>query len=573
MRPWWERWPGRLEHELAELDRAEIPYDHDTAAFKEGIVQLVVHPEVDGEQHRLVAVFPDFYPDVRFEVYAQDLTLAHHQNPFSKNLCLIGRASENWRPSDTLAAFLRDQLPKVLRTGSSDDAGAARGIEEPQAEPFTDYYPYVQPEIILVDSSWSLDSSIPGGELRIGLEDNSIPIRGAVLEVRGPDGTVLACADDAVAKLYRQHKPLVARWVRALAPISHAEGKDFLKAIASIDNRLFTSQWRRVDNGQVDIVGVVFPEETQWRQTGDGWVFLLRVQRPQIQRGKMIYAFVRAGYAGREDLTARVPELTPLAENRVAVFGLGALGMPSALALAQSGVAEIRAVDSDIVDPGIAPRWPFGLSTVGLPKVTVLDQFVTAQYPYTTVTPYQHRLGSSRRYGQPNGGRADREVLGEILSGVHLVYDATAEAGLHPLLDRLCRERGIPYICVSATNGAWGGTVVRTRLETGCWHCFLAAQDDGTIPTPRAAPSAWVQPVGCASPTFTGAGFELEMIAQSGVRMAVATLTGGVVGGYPDAEWDVGIADLRSDAGQPIPPRWQAFPLVPHFGCQICSTR
>src|SRR3712207_3876848 len=127
---WWERWPGRLEYELERLDALGIPYERDEEVFAEGALVLRLWPTVDGEKIFLVARFPDFYPYTRFEVEAPDLNLPHHQAPFGKNLCLIGLASENWRAADTLADFIRDRLPNVLKAGRSEDKAEASGLEE-----------------------------------------------------------------------------------------------------------------------------------------------------------------------------------------------------------------------------------------------------------------------------------------------------------------------------------------------------------------------------------------------------------------------------------------------------------
>ena len=68
------------------------------------------------------------------------------------------------------------------------------------------------------------------------------------------------------------------------------------------------------------------------------------------------YGFVKAGRASRRDLTLRMPELTPLADKVVAVFGLGCIGGPSALEFARAGVGELRVLDHDAVDPGTIGR-------------------------------------------------------------------------------------------------------------------------------------------------------------------------------------------------------------------------
>ncbi|MDP9364054.1 MAG: ThiF family adenylyltransferase [Chloroflexota bacterium] len=563
---WWERWPGRLEFELGELERVGVPYERDEAAFQAGVVQLVVHPEVDGERLRLLAVFPHSYPDFRVEVYADDLGLAHHQHPFAKNLCLVGRDTGNWRPSYTLAKVLTEQLPTVLRTGRSGDVAAVEGLEEQQAEPFGDYYPYDYPAILSVDGAWALDPAVQRGELLIGIEEIAPTIRGVVLEVRDDSGQRLVSADEALHRRYPQTHRLTGRWLRVNEPIREADPKRFWETIGRHDPWVTGLRWQHVGRQGIGVVGAVFPDETGWRRTGDGWVFAVRVERGP-------HYFARTGHVGRQDLAARVPELALLAECKVAVIGLGALGMASALAFARAGVAKIRALDFDIVDPGTSPRWPFGLGAAGLPKTAVLERFLAQRYPYTNVKPYFHRIGAARRHGQPAAGDPDAKVLGEVLDGVDLVYDATAEEGVHPFLNRLCREAGIPYVGVSGTNGAWGGVVVRTRPGAGCWHCFLAELDEGSIPSPTEAPGDRVQPAGCASPTFTGAGFDLEPIALMGVRLAAATLAGAAPGGYPDAGWDVAIGDFRDGEGRPIPPRWQTFRLNKRPGCPACGGR
>lgn len=88
---------------------------------------------------------------------------------------------------------------------------------------------------------------------------------------------------------------------------------------------------------------------------------------------------------------------------------------------------------------------------------------------------------------------------------------------------------------------------------------------------PVKGPENWVQPVGCSNPTFTGAGFDLEQIALTGVRLAVGTLAGATPDGYPDADWDVAIADFRDEDGRAIPPQWRTFPLPPRSGCPECG--
>src|SRR6266436_7634143 len=93
LRPWWERWPGRLEYEKSALEEAGIHYELDAPAFESGKVILHLKVPLNEDLVRIDAHFPDVYPYTRFELVAPDLDLPHHQNPIAKNLCLIGRAS------------------------------------------------------------------------------------------------------------------------------------------------------------------------------------------------------------------------------------------------------------------------------------------------------------------------------------------------------------------------------------------------------------------------------------------------------------------------------------------------
>jgi molybdopterin/thiamine biosynthesis adenylyltransferase len=284
--------------------------------------------------------------------------------------------------------------------------------------------------------------------------------------------------------------------------------------------------------------------------------------------------FARAGRFGRKDLVARGPELLPLAKKVVAVFGLGCVGAPSAFELARCGVGELRVLDYDVVDPGTIVRWPAGLTVAGVPKVEVVRQFVRRDYPYTKVTPFRHRLGAARL--RAHDGESEQSVLQRMLDGASLIYDGTAERGVQHFLSDLARELGITYLGVSGTFGGWGGLVVRVRpgRTEGCWICSRHALEDGleehVIPAPPADPDGRATPLGCASPTFTGAGFDLAQVALYGARTAVSTLCGGEAGGYPETPWDVTSIAFRGAGGSLIPPAFWTGPLKKHPNCRRC---
>jgi hypothetical protein len=236
---WWERWPDRLTAELKALDEAGISYERNEAAFAKGIVELRLNYLVGGEYLELTATYPDFYPFVKFEVRAPSLSLSRHQHPFGKTLCLIGRSTWKWHTTDTLADFLANQVPRVL-TAARAAPEVAAAMEEPQGEPYTEYYPYTVPATIIVDSSWTLDPGVRGGllDLRLSFETavqngEVLPIaRGAVAQVRPTAGEALARGDPAVLDAFPEHFP--GRWVRLDQPIREHEPMKVLEAVSAL---------------------------------------------------------------------------------------------------------------------------------------------------------------------------------------------------------------------------------------------------------------------------------------------------------------------------------------------------
>jgi molybdopterin/thiamine biosynthesis adenylyltransferase len=271
-------------------------------------------------------------------------------------------------------------------------------------------------------------------------------------------------------------------------------------------------------------------------------------------------------------LAARIPELAPLREKTVSVFGLGALGAPGVLELARAGVGELRLLDCDIVDAATSVRWPFGFAAAGLPKAQVIQDFIRRNYPFTRVLGIQHRLGGVRS-GFENSP-SDHEVVERMTAGTSIILDATAEVGVQHFLSDLASDLGVPFVSVDATYGAWGGSICRIRPERtrGCWMCYRAACLDGTIVTPPANPIEEVQPAGCADPTFTGTSFDLGIVALSAIRVVISTTCEGSIAGYPQCNWDVITVSFRDQSGEFVLPRFEGYSLNPHGRCPRCAS-
>lgn len=235
--------------------------------------------------------------------------------------------------------------------------------------------------------------------------------------------------------------------------------------------------------------------------------------------------------------------------------------MCSELARAQLG--DLRILDFDLVEVGTTVRWPYGLAAVAAPKPEFLQQVLGREYPFTRVTAFNRMLGQVRH----GPGETDFDVLARMLDGADVLIDASAEVGVQQFVGSLADERRLPQVYVWATEGARGGGVARVVPGfTGCWHCLQLAFDRGCSDLPPREEMGPVQPRGCASRTFTGAGYDLLPIAMQAVRVVVATL----VAERREDEDDIFVASLP-DRVSPSPPAWHTSPLETQFECPCCG--
>ncbi|MFH2126948.1 MAG: ThiF family adenylyltransferase [Pseudomonadota bacterium] len=573
MLPWWKGLPERLDFELAELDKRGIRHEIDEEARAQGKIVLDIWPVVDGNDVPLRIKFPDSYPYFRFEAEAHALSLSHHQNPVGKNLCLLGRSTDNWNPSDTVASIISSRLKKVIESGSTEDRAAMADLEEHQAEPLSEFCEYQNDAMLLVDSSWDIPLEMEGGRLEVGLAPGSTTkrsLRGAVHSVQDFKRNVVANSPSKWKQLFPD--VIKGNWLRINGPLPCFDAlglKAYLESELSSKAR-FSLQG--ITGGKVSITGIVFSEEVRYGEPDeDSWVFLLHGHKGAFFKknkdGSPSNAFAylaRAGRFGVKDYFTRIPELAPLRKKTIAIIGLGCIGSPSAIEFAKAGVGGLRLLDQDIVTPGNTCRWPLGTPSFGLHKSNVLIGFLNSHFPHTNTAGVGFRIGNPNLAGQEAG------LISELLDGVDLVYDASAEPGVQQFLADLCRERGIPLVVIESRHGGWGGLVARIRpfAGTGCYLCLKNAQDDGSLPhPPTLGDETFIQPAGCAEPTFTAAGFDTSEVSLAGVRMAVSTLCEGESGGYPPMDHDVGILHLRNENGNLISPRWDYFPLKIHTEC------
>ena len=182
MQPWWHEWAGRLEWELEALRRVCTKAEVIAQDEAKGLLVIYAIREVGGRTVHLQIDFPSDYPYMRPLFYAPQDEFAWHQNPFAKNLCLLGTAGDFWSPEQSAASLIEEQLPKLLdlNEGKAVDLTAAASLEEAQAEPFSVFLHYQQDSSLLL-----LSPFVPSGEngtFRCRIAPDSGTTRGVVVE-------------------------------------------------------------------------------------------------------------------------------------------------------------------------------------------------------------------------------------------------------------------------------------------------------------------------------------------------------------------------------------------------------
>lgn len=575
--PIWEALaPGRFEYERARM--AEIGFVLDGQALAR-TGRAVFHGLLEHKrgQVSLTVIYPDTFPFLRPEVLAPQLDLGRHHNPYGGNLCLLDRSTRAWNPQDTGAWLVRERVPHLLDLLESGGERLRRE-EAPQGEPMSRYFVPAPGSAVLIPAALQdLPSEAVAGRARIaagGNDEGGPRLRGCLARVTmrrdGKKHKHLASLEGPLARRFSE--PFIdLTWVRlGQLPRTGNLAADLLEAARS-EPGYEEPPAVPINGGAIRIVGVLVREEVRLSEWADTWLFIVRERRG---RREGLY-IVRGHRFGEEDLLARVPALSGMADARIGLIGLGALGGPLALELARAQAGELRLLDHDVVDAGTIVRWPRGVSAIGFPKTDVLAATIRSDYPYTKVRAVSLRIGGTPppEVVQPQSEvvqpQSELEQLEGLLEGLDLVVDCTAEIGIQHLIASLAEAKRLPQVYVSATAGGWGGIIARPIPgATGCWFCMQLHLDGGGVSPPPADEDGRVQPAGCDNPTFTATSFDaLSLVAQA-MRVIATT----VLSPRPTAtQQDVFVCDQRpASPGEITAPKWSSYPLAVHPDCPLC---
>ena len=605
---WWERYPARWQEEEAAMDAAGLGWEPGLAgashAQRSGALLIpagspfTAGSPVAEAAVRLGVLFPDAYPwfpPVVIDTCGDLAWLTRHRNTDGR-LCLIH--DRDWHVDWTVVDLLRRQFPRLLAASSSSAAHLSpselAGLEGPVPEQLVDRYPTPPDGRILVDAGWKRLVNKAGGTLHVGFDTN--PTSGN--RILGVVTRVYAGTDDAIASLPGALLdvgvwPVAGTWIRLTTapPVTTAE--DIFEAVEALLPPLDLRLARAADEppidsgfgplvgrprlrrdlllGRVEIIGLLFPDETQWRRR-DGWSWLFVLRTRADRRHRWQTRLVRAASAGRADLTARAPAATRLADKRVLIVGLGSIGSRVADGLARAGAGRLTLLDEDTVEPGNLTRHAATFATIGMSKVFATAHTVRNNSPLTRIDGWALHIGGVHLDSGPD----THQILLHAIDDADLCVDATADPAVNRYLAAHTAAAHTPYLNVSATGGAWGGVIahIRPGRTEGCWSCLMHHRADHSVPFPPANPDGYqLQPPRCSEPTFTGAAADLDTIAVHAVRIITHHLSRrdglGHRNSLSELDADLHIATLRDAHGRPCAARWTTVPLAVHPRCPL----
>jgi adenylyltransferase/sulfurtransferase len=172
---------------------------------------------------------------------------------------------------------------------------------------------------------------------------------------------------------------------------------------------------------------------------------------PAVDRYRRQTAFASLGKAGQEKL----------ANSKVAIVGIGALGSVIAERLGRAGVGELRLIDRDWVE------WD------NLARQTLFDE-ADAASRHPKADAAARRLATINRTVRLAPVVADLtpKNASELLGDVELILDGTDNFETRFLVNDVALEYGIPWIHAGCV-GASGQGMVCIPGETACFRCLL----------------------------------------------------------------------------------------------------
>ncbi|MGH7739275.1 MAG: HesA/MoeB/ThiF family protein [bacterium] len=229
--------------------------------------------------------------------------------------------------------------------------------------------------------------------------------------------------------------------------------------------------------------------------------------------------------------------MKPLSEFKILVIGLGGLGCPGSLALAESGVGTLGLMDFDRVElSNLHRQILYGVQDVGRPKVEAASEFLETRFPRTKIIPLT--------------GTMNADTLRTRLPEFDLVFDGLDRLEKKFFLNDWCVKLGKPFVH-SGVVKLEGQVLPVLPGVTACLRCLLPK-----LPPPFAMPTC--QEAGVLGSFSQAVGY---LAAREARRLAR--------GQGPFRLWKVDAAERR--ARSLVPARNPDCPACGHGKMEVLS--
>lgn len=150
-----------------------------------------------------------------------------------------------------------------------------------------------------------------------------------------------------------------------------------------------------------------------------------------------------------------------LLRSHALVIGAGGLGAPALMYLASSGVGRITVLDPDTVDAtNLQRQIVHTTERIGQPKVQSAVRALAQLNPGVQV--------------QGIAQAADEALLRQWVPQAQVVLDCTDRFAIRQLINRVCREAGVPLVSASAVRFDGQISVFDPRVPDGpCYACLF----------------------------------------------------------------------------------------------------
>ena len=216
------------------------------------------------------------------------------------------------------------------------------------------------------------------------------------------------------------------------------------------------------------------------------------------------------------------PDVESLADKRIVVFGVGAVGSNVALRLAEVGTGTLVRVDNGRLRPGDIVRHAAGSWQVGDTKVAAMRFLAHVRAPWTTV------VATEESPWDPN-------AIAVLLDRADLIVEATGFSSFANLLSVMCSVRSLPLVSVALYRG---GAVARVRRQALTSDSLISDRSgDERFPVIPQGEEPRVFEPGCSAAVNNASPIVVAAIAALAADVAVDHLAGRNL--YPDEIIDV----------------------------------